>query len=382
MIRQTILPLALLAAAALGCSKPLPMLPSAPERPAEEVITVDFGPVFAAEPASHTVLPSKREADLMRRILLGPNLVFEASRASVPEPKTVGPASPPPWTPNQEDALGTPIDIRLSSLLMRYLWQKGSTLLAPAVTRRWSAEWWCTKDNCPQTTWVERLLLLHQRPAGAGKESAATDGAPGELPTAALAVRILGRDAYTVDAVAEQAGKALVFRPRKTSFDASACPTTNISVPVVRFSAEVLSMRDGQVLARIDETRRISTPSEVRRQVKAVEHSKNPVAEQMRREYEEARRRGFEDWPRPSAPDWLSKDVRCANAAATAAELTRQIIEQSDADLDQALNEMVAKALNPLYEGLKATAPTPTPPPEKPAEPAKPPKPGFKTPKK
>lgn len=218
---------ALVAAAALaGCAEerspaapPRPRLPSPPARPAASRVTADFGPLFALEFRSSSVYLS-RDADLMKRILLGPNLVFEASRSSLGEPKISGPPGAPSVNaPELADAAGAPVDIHLSSILLSYLGRKGSTLLATVITRRWSSEWWCVKDGCQTMTWVERALMMHHARA-ATKDVSRIDAAP----TAALAVRRLGRVSHSVEVVAEQTGEVLTYRFRRAATDTSLCP--------------------------------------------------------------------------------------------------------------------------------------------------------------
>jgi hypothetical protein len=208
---------------------------------------------------------------MMSRILVSPNLVFEASRSSLNEPKTIGPAAPPPGTPQGDDALGSPVTIAQSSRLLAHLTNKGSVVIAPVVTRRWSSEWWCNAAGCPQTTWVERLLLLrgatstapHSR-SGDGSDSGTPAppmpvGSPQDLPTSSLAVRTLGLTTHSVDiAVVETATGAYDFVPRTSPSQPSLCPPHAVYVPVIAFSAEIVSMLDGRLLARFDEAR---TPS-------------------------------------------------------------------------------------------------------------------------
>jgi hypothetical protein len=66
--------------------------------------------------------------------------VFEASRTTLGDAPVVGPAGASLPAPDQADALGAPTDIALSGRLLAYLAGKGSMVLTPAVTRRWSPE--------------------------------------------------------------------------------------------------------------------------------------------------------------------------------------------------------------------------------------------------
>lgn len=233
--------------------------PDAPKPPSPTAV-VDFAPVFDGGGVSYSVYTRAPEAGMMERVLLSPNLVFEASRSSLDEPKTVGGIAAPGAGPSESYAVGNVVDVRSSSILLDYLQSKGSVLIAPAVTRRWSWEWWCggKDDYCPKTTWVERLLLMRQRiarPDDARPGPVAPDDALRAAPTSMLAVRDLGQAGQRVYVVVQQEGDRLVVKRATKRGEPNLCPGLTIDMPMTTFSAEVLSMTDGRIVARIHEAR-------------------------------------------------------------------------------------------------------------------------------
>ena len=257
--------------------------------------TANFESVLAAPDRSNSVylFEDDERAGLMERVLISPNLAFEASRSSRAEPATAGPGGATSPAPALGDALGMPIDIALSSLLLQYLAWNDSVVIAPVATSRWDAGRECEEKpgRCDRATWVERLLAeAGARNALAGDDIAASElnpGAepdadiddagevfPGEreraaadlqprgdpdvpLPTAALAVRQLQLVIEEIEVVVERvnAGDRFIVTPRVDSpGKESACPgdsLTSLPVPALVFSAELLHPDDGRVLARI-----------------------------------------------------------------------------------------------------------------------------------
>lgn len=221
------------------CAAAPPAAPSDAPRPSDVTGTVDFQAIFTHCVASNSVYIDAHERSLMDRVMLSPNLAFESSRSSVEEPPTVGPDGATEETPNLPNALGRPISTFFSSRLMRYLNARGSSLVAPVVSRSW-----CTAgDGCAQATWVERVLMMSR---AAPQSAAATtrDGFP--LPTALLAIRELGLVSREVPYVVEIEGTQYRVRPRvvgESSF--GVCGNLHIRVPVSSASGEVISTTGG-----------------------------------------------------------------------------------------------------------------------------------------
>ena len=362
-----------------------PSLPSADEAPPAPEATdavVEFAALFEPRVVDRSVVPAGRLPDgLMNRVLLGPNLVFEASRHSLNEPATTGPAAPPPAAPQQGNALGEPVDIELSSHLMRYLVEHGSTLLAPAIARRFS-DARSGKDATADVagTWVERLLLQHQQRA---TDPQSARGEP--LPTVALAVRRLGTARRIIDAVVSTNGAHLDYHPRRSPTEPSKCPTEKLEVPVVAFSAELLDLRDGRIIARIDDERVIGAPA-TKHTIKATRVTRDEAAFAARDRYEQYRREAARAQeapppqeasatglfatraeaerarsgaptppttigpapPLPTGPYWKSDSVACENAREEFASLARQAEGLARAELKPTLTAMFEARLKPL----------------------------------
>jgi hypothetical protein len=230
--------------------------------PRETSYLVDFRPVFAGTSRSNSLVASGPQKEAMKRVLVAPSLVFESSRSSVLEPKTVGPSGATVDTPWREDALGSPVSTRLSSLLLRHLASKGSVLVTPVASRRLALEAGCADKACPPATWVERMYLASQR-----------TGVPAEdLPSAVLGIQALGmlpRKIYVVVEEMEGGKPTYQVRPRKSSMEESECEDDRwIRVPAIAFSAEMVSLKDGRLMARIDEERAVQPTVDYRRSFK------------------------------------------------------------------------------------------------------------------
>jgi hypothetical protein len=305
---------------------PRPHVPDAP-MPRKELVQADFAKVFEVRATSNSVTAAAPDKSLLKRVMLSPNLVFESSRSSVREPEVSGPRGD--RAPSLPDALGRPVEPWLSSQLMAELVARGATLVAPAMSRSLGDV--CDEGKCSFGTWVERVLFRYQRAAASAKGAEEL----GELPTSLLAVRELGLFWYESEVVADRAENGdLVFRPRRSPGEASACPTVKVELPVVRFSAEVLGLRDGRILARIDEATSPPVKITLKRQVEAATFS--PVRET-----------DFDGVSRYSrVTRWDSKDVSCQGAVAAYAEIREKA--RLEMDVIALARELVWTGLNRL----------------------------------
>ena len=351
-----------------GCVHSLPTKEDA-KKPSRGVTQVDFSGVFEKTKYSNSVLAPRLDRKFMDRILLSPNVVFESSRSSMYEPKTFGPkAGSEPQAPTLKNALGKQISIDNSTSLVEFLVEHGSQPVAPVVTRLWTNHDWCDGKNCPNSTWVERVMLLHQqkmRDGESGKYGGGFESAQGsqkavqmqmaaeatgtlnkdELPTSALAVRSLGLYLMDVPIVAkEYEGRIIVHQLGATdSQGESLCPDLVFEIPVASFQAEIVSVRDGRLLARLDERRAINpeislTASINRYVIEAIrksaykrESNGNPI-ESSKYEY---------------IAEWRRQDVTCDQIRSVADGLERRIKNGIGADL--AVDRLMKQSLGKLY---------------------------------
>lgn len=328
-----------------------PLIPTAPPRPAPTTTTADFRAVFAADARSRSVYTQVRDPDWGARILLGPNAVFESSRSTLSDAQVAGPEGGASPAPDQHDALGAPIDMALSNRLLNYLVGKGSVVLAPAVTRRWSAEWWCPRESCASMSWVERALLAPRVKPAAAKDAPRVDVRADELPTATLAVRRLGRATIHAEVVVQADGASLIYRFRRSLADESLCPPVSFDVPVLVFEAEIVSVRDGRILARIEEARQIVIPSQAVAEIEASVPVENPEAVTLLRQAAEAANQGRWNGAVPAVPYWLRSDVRCKNGEEALRRLAQHVTSQAEAEQEATAGQMLAKALDPMFAG-------------------------------
>jgi hypothetical protein len=308
--------------AAAACAPKAPPRARSVPRPAVERVSVDYSLLFDGPRWSNTVYAEPREPDLMKRVAIGPNLVFAASRSSLSEPYTTGPTAGP-----ISDPVGDPVAVAFSTVLLRYLNERGSQIFAPAAFRRW-----CSTADCASHTFVERLLLSRQ---GATSDA--------NLPTVALAVRRLGISWKTIDVVAEETEKRLVLRPRRNQQELTACPALRrLEVPTIALSVELVSARDGRLLARIDEY----MPPQVEEGV---------VRDVVSLSWEPRRMRGRS--PQGSyqyVARWTPKDVACDNAGREWADLATHLLDEVQLDLENAFSirllELLQASMDVLYE--------------------------------
>lgn len=350
--------LALVAALSTGCALTIyrPRKADAP-MPATVTANLDMAPAFTHTVISRSVYTMPKDPHLMRRILLSPNLVFESSRSSLDEPPTIGPKGAKAPAPDLKDALGEPVSISLSTELLQFLSQHGSEVIAPVVTRRWYDQWWdCPGKTCPQATWVERLLLLRHavvtpRPEGTkGTKGPTLAPMPklGDLPTVALAVRVLDGGTWNVPVVVTHAlkGGGYVLEKKAGSSGASLCPGLSVSIPALIFQAELVSMKDGRILARIDEMRSPAASGDMQTDVVA-------------RDYDPVKKIGYTEWvdgdPNPTAQgysytaSWTPKNVLCQNVLQAFQTKSATALKEMKQHLRKAAMQMFAKALDPLY---------------------------------
>jgi hypothetical protein len=269
----------------------------------------------------------------MRRIMVGPNLVFESSRSSLAEPDTVGPANPGPSAPGQSNALGTPVAIGDSSRLLRYLVERGSQVVTPAISRTWCGN----LEHCQPASWVERTIMLARNtPASATGEPNNSREHPVLLPTAMLAVRHLGSSNFERMVVVESVGEhRYEVHLAESESDPSICAQMRLVVPYVAFSGELISAATGQVIARIDDARAIATEAALERQVQVTNW--RPVEARI----------PFQGGVHVYVASWTEEATLCAQIAAQYAGLRREI--RDAADTASTVQEIIRNALDPLY---------------------------------
>ncbi len=347
------------------CSSPPPRPPDAPQ-PTDVRGEVDFSALFGRSFGSNTVLVTNREGGLMRRVMVGPNITFEAARSSLAEPNTVGPANPPPSAPDQSNALGTPVSIADSSRLLRYLIDRGSVVVAPVVSRLWCG----VTEACLQATWVERVLMLARAaPQSATAEAAGASDNRYQLPTSLFAVRYLGSSNFERPMVVEEAAPGrYVLRLALYENEPTICPGLRLPVPYVAFSGEVISASSGQVIARIDEVRALATQAPMRRQL--LVRTWRPVEATL--PYNEGVHRYVGSWSPVSR--------LCEEIPRQYATLRREIGEA--ADVSSTVQDIIRSSLDPLYRSesneppsrrASVASPPPPPPPPMPEAVATPP---------
>lgn len=294
------------------------------------------------ERTSCTVKPSGR--------LLGPNLVFESSRSSLKEPAIVPPGEPP-----QDRAVGTTVNFPHSAVLMIYLsTEKNSKVLAPVLTRRFSCDWWLT--GCPEMTWMERLMMLSQTPTSTttkegGKEITTTwagrNVLTSDVPTVAMAVRQLGINRRRFPVVVQLSGKGdIEFKPRSDASEPSLCPADlAVDVPMITFQAEFVSMKDGQIIARIDEERSPSVTFDTRRTVWSVSYQ--PVNETAHTIYQDGEPY---DGKYTYVSSYRTQNVLCTNALQAFTDVSAELQRLLLAQVKPALTDLFRVTLDPLYQ--------------------------------
>jgi hypothetical protein len=302
------------------------------------------------------VLVTRREGGLMRRLMVGPNIVFESSRSSLAEPNTVGPANPTPSAPDQANALGSSVSIGDSSRLLRYLVERGTVVVAPVISRIWCVG----AENCAQASWVERTIMMARAaPQATTAEAAGARDNQFMLPTAMLAVRYLGSSNFERPMVVEEgAGGQYTVRIAQYDSEPTQCRGLRLVVPYVTFSAEVISTATGQVIARLDEVRAIATQAATQRQVQV--RSWQPVEARL----------PYSEGVHVYVGSWTPVPMLCEQITSQYATLRREIGEA--ADTSATVQDLIQTSLDPLYRSetvdtpTRRAAPAPEPPPPAP----------------
>lgn len=237
-----------------------------PPRPSPVHATLDLGPLLEQQTQNGTVVLD-REPSLMRRVLLGPNLVFESSRSSALESPVSG--SEGDRELSLKNAIGIPVRIVYSSMLLRAMAERSSALVVPAISKRWERLFCTEKDKDCQGTWVERLMLAVAE--SLRRQDNDKNGAPAELPTSAMAVRMLGLATIPIAVVVNENPKTgfVEVRQRATASQPSMCgQDMQIPVPSIGFQAELVSLKDARLLSRINDVRPVQvSPSWVQQQI-------------------------------------------------------------------------------------------------------------------
>jgi hypothetical protein len=299
----------------------------------------DFSAVAGtAGVASNSVVMQK--GTTARRILVSPNLVFESSRSSLTEPNTMGPSTLQKESPSLLDALGRPVSIEMSTLLLRYLSGRNKQVVVPAVTRRWSL---CNEAApCLQSTWVERVLVQAQRTrmdqlAAEDRES---------FPDSMLAVRTLGLYYNEVPLIAlrDEAQKTIVIKKRRFEGEKSDCELPPLRTVGVAVEAEVVNIKDGTIIARVDERNIPALPELRNREIPALAYEP---------EYELAyAKESIDGKPQLDSSykyitGYRSRDALCDNVRAAYADIGDVVIPT--AELERLVSEMLEKAFKPLW---------------------------------
>lgn len=314
-----------------SCIKYPPRVRSAP-KPDTDFITVDFSAVFQSASWSDNQFFEPKQPGVMKHVLLGPNLVHSSSRSTLAEPATEGPEQD-----GLNDAVGRRVEPRLSGKLMQFLNKRGSRIYAPAVTRRWCKG----NPQCESATWVERVLMLRKN--SEKSPDAVTIGAAGDvLPTVALAIERLEIGWRLLDVVIEKRDNSLVVVPRTSMSQSTECSNiVSIEVPVVELSAEILSLDDGRVLARVHDAIPPRPNEALERRVVALE-------------WDPEKREGHARTGKYKyVASWVPRNVTCENTSHMVSELGAELVEamegRTESGFTASLEELFQSTLAPLY---------------------------------
>jgi hypothetical protein len=276
----------------------------------------------------------------MRRVLLSPNLVFEASRSSTDEPRTYGPSGEDrDGSPDLPHALGRPVPITLSTILLRHLATRNKLAIAPAITRRWNG---CTDGaTCPPASWVERVLLQAQR---ARMEQMSAEERE-NFPDSVLAIRTFGPYAAEIPLVAirNEGTKTIELRKRRFPDEKSDCDLPPMRTFGIALEAELLNIGNGTLIARIDERNLPKVPNIQKREVAAT-----AFEPQWSLGYDkESGGSPRLDTSYKYISGYIEKDVLCENVRLIYEKATQ--LEVTTPDIQRVANELLDTAFKPLW---------------------------------
>ncbi|MCO4764537.1 MAG: hypothetical protein KC502_23710 [Myxococcales bacterium] len=274
---------------------------------------VDYSAMFGASFTDSAFVSHAMPNKLLRRVLISPSVAMPDSRTSS--------------TPTSTNAVSS----AGASVLVALLGQWGSDVIAPAALRPMLKR--ACKDPCDlnNATWLEQALWL---------ASAAPNPSDAlRRPTAALPVTTLRTHWKSVSA-------AVLWNATKRQFEVlpthlakgrSRCSGMKLSIPVNEFASEVVDVRSGRILLRVDTAKSVEQSGFNARWQIQVRRSQGVYRSRVR-------------------------NVYCATIPANwRAELVWRIARARAAHAAQ-LRALVAKGLQPLREGSQSTKrPRPAP---------------------
>jgi hypothetical protein len=171
------------------------------------------------------------------------------------------------------------------------------------------------------------------------------------LPTSALAVRTIGFswEPAPADAIVIKDSEGnLAFRYKKSKDEVNACPGLKMVLPALAFSAELVSLKDGHIIARIDEKRmpnmarpmekEFATTNYIPRQ--GVGYTRSSTNCLFQTSDDASTQYNY-------IAGYSTQDASCANAAKALQELVEENFYRTD--VNQMMLEVIQKSLDPLY---------------------------------
>jgi len=337
--------------------------PSKPAKPTEQL---DFSELLSTPRESNSVRIKPVEKGMMERVLVSPNVVFASSRSS----RQPGGASKEEQASNKGvGAFGRPIAKKISTTLLEFLVENGSTPIAPIVASLWNPENFCKSGrSCGPYTWMERTMLYYkfgnspfQGEAGTRisvenskhvTSAATSEDSPGEMsgssesssrsdgnsstfdsnhqsvPTTALAVRTLGVSVVETPIYVKETDDGFKVRKRKRIDDEGRCEPFNVSVPFAFFEAEIVDLATGKLLMRVDEKRSIPAPNKMTTEVVTDRYF-------------------FSEGNLGMSSSWVPQDIACENIQSKLQETINQIAKETKST--EISGKLVTQGLGELY---------------------------------
>jgi hypothetical protein len=242
----------------------VPLPPSKPKPVDATHNNIDFTALFTNAAFSRSASYYTASAEHgVRRVAVSPNLVFETSHTGIKEPEPAGPQEE-----GGGDAQGKAIQSVARAPFLAFLGAHQLEVFPPAAARAFGGDVSCGARSCGDATWFERWLMVFRTSTAKQLEDA---------PTVAIAVREFGIGSVKLDVVVttekDGALSATVADPTKPS----ACAASAAEFPAFVLRAEVLSLKDGHLIAHIDESRPLQPVSSLKRNIVTTTLASRPV---------------------------------------------------------------------------------------------------------
>jgi hypothetical protein len=137
-------------------------------------------------------------------------------------------------------------------------------------------------------------------------------------------------------------------RFRRDSSEQSLCPAIPLAVPFINFAAEIVSMRDGRIISRINETRSPKSSVDPNRRIQVSSHEPVYSTGYLNADWNDNPIR--DDGTYKYVSSWSEKNAFCDQIAFALKGWAGEVESHLMVELKQTATEIFNKTLDPLYQ--------------------------------